>query len=227
MLIVMGPVLGVSVADLYAAAFGPGFLLAGLYLAYLMVRAHPRTRSSARRCRWRSASSSLAAAGARGADRRGAAARPDRARRSARSSPGWRRRPRRRGIGALGALLLDARLPQVHARRACSARCSAPWPPRAWCCCWRSPRTSSARCSRAWAPRTGSPNRCSSLPLPPMLMLVLVLVLIFLLGWPFEWPAIILVFLPIFYPVVTAAADAAPAGHRPTCSWSGSARWSP
>ena len=38
MLIVMGPVLGVSVADLYAAAFGPGFLLAGIYIAYLMVR---------------------------------------------------------------------------------------------------------------------------------------------------------------------------------------------
>jgi TRAP-type mannitol/chloroaromatic compound transport system permease large subunit len=38
--------------------------------------------------------------------------------------------------------------------------------------------------------------------LPPSLMLILVLVLIFLLGWPFEWPAIILVFLPIFYPVV-------------------------
>ena len=38
MLIVMGPVLGVSVADLYAAAFGPGFLLAGLYVAYLMIR---------------------------------------------------------------------------------------------------------------------------------------------------------------------------------------------
>src|SRR3979409_2633712 len=38
MLIVMGPVLGVSVADLYAAAFGPGFLLAGIYLVYLMAR---------------------------------------------------------------------------------------------------------------------------------------------------------------------------------------------
>src|SRR5947207_126515 len=38
MLIVMGPVLGVSVADLYAAAFGPGFLLAGLYLVYLVAR---------------------------------------------------------------------------------------------------------------------------------------------------------------------------------------------
>jgi len=35
-------------------------------------------------------------------------------------------------------------------------------------------------------------------------MLVVVLFLIFLLGWPFEWPAIVLVFLPIFYPVVVA-----------------------
>src|SRR6187402_3741574 len=39
MLVVMGPVLGVSVADLYAAAFGPGFLLATLYLVYLLGRA--------------------------------------------------------------------------------------------------------------------------------------------------------------------------------------------
>src|SRR4051794_41169303 len=38
MLIVMGPVLGVSVADLYAAAFGPGFLLASIYLIYLIGR---------------------------------------------------------------------------------------------------------------------------------------------------------------------------------------------
>ena len=38
MLVVMGPVLGVSVADLYAAAFGPGFLLASMYIAYLMIR---------------------------------------------------------------------------------------------------------------------------------------------------------------------------------------------
>ncbi len=43
-----------------------------------------------------------------------------------------------------------------------------------------------------------------SLPLPPILMLGVVIFLIFLLGWPFEWPAIILVFLPIFYPVVAA-----------------------
>jgi TRAP-type mannitol/chloroaromatic compound transport system permease large subunit len=41
-----------------------------------------------------------------------------------------------------------------------------------------------------------------ALPFPPVVMLILVLFLIFLLGWPFEWPAVILVFLPIFYPVM-------------------------
>src|SRR5262249_9114313 len=44
MLIVMGPVLGVSVADLYSAAFGPGFLLAGIYLVYLVIRATPNPK---------------------------------------------------------------------------------------------------------------------------------------------------------------------------------------
>jgi TRAP-type mannitol/chloroaromatic compound transport system permease large subunit len=33
-------------------------------------------------------------------------------------------------------------------------------------------------------------------------MLLIVMFLIFVLGWPFEWPAIVLVFLPIFYPVI-------------------------
>ena len=38
MLVVMGPTIGVPVNLLYSAAFGPGFLLAGLYIAYCMVR---------------------------------------------------------------------------------------------------------------------------------------------------------------------------------------------
>ena len=43
-----------------------------------------------------------------------------------------------------------------------------------------------------------------ALPLSPALMLVFVVFLLFLLGWPFEWPAIILVFLPIFFPIIDA-----------------------
>ncbi|HYN14039.1 MAG TPA: TRAP transporter large permease subunit, partial [Burkholderiales bacterium] len=38
MLLVMGPLLGVPVNHLYSAAFGPGFLLAGLYIVYCLVR---------------------------------------------------------------------------------------------------------------------------------------------------------------------------------------------
>jgi len=42
----------------------------------------------------------------------------------------------------------------------------------------------------------------SQVPLPDMGKLLLIMALIFVLGWPFEWPAVILVFLPIFLPVV-------------------------
>lgn len=45
-------------------------------------------------------------------------------------------------------------------------------------------------------------NALIELPLGDMWKLALILLLIFVLGWPFEWPAIILVFLPIFLPVV-------------------------
>src|SRR5206468_3667220 len=36
--LVMGPVMGVSVAALYASCFGPGFLLAGIFIVYCLVR---------------------------------------------------------------------------------------------------------------------------------------------------------------------------------------------
>jgi TRAP-type mannitol/chloroaromatic compound transport system permease large subunit len=38
MLVVMGPVMGVPVNMLYSAAFGPGFLLAGCYIGYTLLR---------------------------------------------------------------------------------------------------------------------------------------------------------------------------------------------
>jgi len=45
-------------------------------------------------------------------------------------------------------------------------------------------------------------NSLVALPLGDWWKLALVMVLLFVLGWPFEWPAIILVFLPIFLPVI-------------------------
>jgi TRAP-type mannitol/chloroaromatic compound transport system permease large subunit len=45
-------------------------------------------------------------------------------------------------------------------------------------------------------------NALVALPLGDWWKLGLIMALIFVLGWPFEWPAIILVFLPIFLPVI-------------------------
>ena len=40
MLVVMAPVLDISIIDLYAAAFGPGFLLSAMFIAYTLIRCH-------------------------------------------------------------------------------------------------------------------------------------------------------------------------------------------
>ena len=48
MLVVMGPVMGVSVAELYASCFGPGFLLAAIFIAYTLIRSliNPEARAT-------------------------------------------------------------------------------------------------------------------------------------------------------------------------------------
>ena len=201
MLIVMGPVLGVSVADLYAAAFGPGLLLAGLYLAYLLGRAFvnpalgPPVPAGER---IHSAPVILKEvllgvvplvgliAAALGSILAGLATPTEAA-----------------GIGALGALALAAaygRLSYAGLRRAVLATTA----------------TSSmvlllavtSNIFGAVFSRLGTAGWLTetmlALPLPPVAMLFVVVLLIFLLGWPFEWPAIVLVFLPIFYPVMEA-----------------------
>ena len=199
MLIVMGPVLGVSVADLYAAAFGPGFLLAGIYLAYLAARAfiNPKLGPPVPKAdRVQSLAVMLKEvvigvvpllgliAATLGSILAGLATPTEAA-----------------GIGSLGALVLAAcyrRLTYAGMKRAVISATA----------------TSSmvlllavtSNIFGAVFARLGTANWITesllALPIPPVLMLVVVLVLIFLLGWPFEWPAIILVFLPIFYPVM-------------------------
>jgi tripartite ATP-independent transporter DctM subunit len=201
MLIVMGPVLGVSVADLYAAAFGPGFLLAGIYIAYLMIRSfinpklgppvpmEERVHSVGvlvREVIFGVVPLLGLITATLGSILAGLATPTEAA-----------------GIGTVGALILAVaygKLTLAGLQRALNSTMS----------------TSSmvlllavtSNIFGAVFARLGSANWITetllSFQLPPTLMLVMVLLLIFLLGWPFEWPAIILVFLPIFYPVVKA-----------------------
>jgi tripartite ATP-independent transporter DctM subunit len=201
MLIVMGPVLGVSVADLYASAFGPGFLLAGLYLAYLLGRAfvnpelgppvpvEERVHSVAAMVKEVLVGVVpllLLIGAALGSILAGLATPTEAA-----------------GVGALGAALIaiayrkltyDGLKRAVLATTATSAMVLL--------------LAVTSNIFGAVFARMGTANWITesmlALQFSPVLMLVVVLLLVFLLGWPFEWPAIILVFLPIFYPVMDA-----------------------
>jgi tripartite ATP-independent transporter DctM subunit len=201
MLIVLGPVLGVSVADLYAAALVPGFMLAGFYLAYLLGRSFLNPKLGPPVPRSERAESMLkvvrevllgvvpllALIGATLGSILGGLATPTEA----------------SGMGAFGAILLAAAYRRLTLRGFHTALL-------------QSMATSSmvlflavtSNIFGAVFARLGTANWMTEallgLALPPTVMLVMVIVLIFLLGWPFEWPAIVLVFVPIFYPVVVA-----------------------
>ena len=199
MLIVMGPVIGVSVADLYAAAFGPGFMLAGIYVIYVVIRCllnpklgppvpvEERVDSVWKLLREVAVGVVPLAcliAATLGSILQGLATPTEAS-----------------AIGALGALvlaLLYGKLTYAGLKQAVLSTTA----------------TSSmvlllavtSNIFGAVFARLGTATWITDfmlgLPLPPIAMLGVVIFLIFLLGWPFEWPAIILVFLPIFYPVV-------------------------
>jgi len=201
MLIVMGPVLGVSVADLYSAAFGPGFLLAGIYLIYLISRSMLNPKLGPPVPKEERVTDIvvilkevvigvlpllLLIAATLGSILAGLATPTEAS-----------------GIGALGALILAVVYRRLTYAGLKQAVISATL-------------TSSmvlllavtSNIFGAVFARMGTANWITeamvALPVPAIVMLAFVVILIFLLGWPFEWPAIILVFLPIFYPVVDA-----------------------
>jgi len=199
MLIVMGPVLGVSVADLYAAAFGPGFMLAAIYLGYLLGRAflNPKLGPPVpKEERIYGIGTILKEVffgvvpliglitATLGSILVGLATPTEAS-----------------AIGAFGALILAA----VYRKLTYAGLKRAVLSTTATASMVLFLATTSNIFGAVFA-RMGSANWITdtmlAMNLPPVLMLVVVLVLIFLLGWPFEWPAIVLVFLPIFYPVM-------------------------
>jgi TRAP-type mannitol/chloroaromatic compound transport system permease large subunit len=66
----------------------------------------------------------------------------------------------------------------------------------------RGQRRSFRRPSRCWAGRTWSRNSCSRLNMTPMQFMILSQCIIFILGWPLEWTEIIVIFMPIFIPLL-------------------------
>ncbi len=201
MLIVMGPVLGVSVAKLYAAAFGPGFLLAALYLSYAMVRSYlqphlgpplpPEERAGSPRAVLREFLVGMVPLGALITATLG-------------SILGGLATPTEASAtGALGSLLLAVGYRELTWQRLREAviktlETSSMILVLALTSIWFG--AVFARLGTA----TAMTEALLRLNMPPLLMLLVLNVIIFVLGWPFEWPTIILVFLPILLPIVQA-----------------------
>ena len=199
MLVVMGPVLGVPVNILYSAAMGPGLLLAGLYISYCLVRSainpalgppvpkHERVTDLLELAK-EFVIGVLPLAALIGFTLGTIVA-------------GMATPTEAASCGAFGATLLAL----VYGKLTFQALKNA---------ALATMITSSMVLFLAVASNVFGAvftqlgttdlitNTLVQIPLPDVGKLMLVMALIFVLGWPFEWPAIILVFLPIFLPVV-------------------------
>jgi tripartite ATP-independent transporter DctM subunit len=201
MLVVMGPVMGVSVPELYMASFGPGFLLTGIFIAWTMARClfDPRLGPPLPREERAGSLRILAAELALGML-------PLAVLITVTLGPilaGLATPTEAAGVGAVGTLVLTA------------AYRTLTWT-RLKATVIQTAKQSSMMFLLAVASnvfgaiftRLGSATLLTQtlvgLPLPPMGIMLVVMLVIFLLGWPFEWPAIVFVFVPLLQPTIMA-----------------------
>jgi tripartite ATP-independent transporter DctM subunit len=199
MLILYGATAGVSVVKLYAGAFLPGLMLAGLYMLYVMIRGvlnpalapklPPEERDVAfTQVVWALMTSfmplALLIACVLGAILFGLATPSEAA-----------------AVGALGSLLLAAAYRSLSLEKLkesvfLTARTSA-------MVCWLF--VGSFIFSAVFAYLGGQAlieRFVVGLDLTPTMFLIVSQLIIFLLGWPLEWTEIIVIFVPIFLPLL-------------------------
>ncbi len=200
MLVVMAPVVGVKVLDLFAAAILPGLMLSGLYTGYTMFRA------------WRNPTLGPPLPIEEHAENARVIVKeialgiiPPLVLISATLGSilaGWATPTEASAMGAAGSLLLallSGKMNRKMLHRSLVATLE----------------TSSmimilivaSNFFGAVFSRLGSATYVAdglvSLSLPTWIMLILILLFIFVLGWPLEWVPIVLIFVPILLPVVT------------------------
>jgi tripartite ATP-independent transporter DctM subunit len=199
LLVVMGPVMGVSVTRLFAAAVIPGFILSLLYVGYALVRSlisprlGPPIPPEDRPTSWGPVLKELVLGvvpltvlicATLGSILIGLATPTEAA-----------------GMGSLASVILAA----LYRRLSFELLKDV---------VYRTIQTTSmvmflvtaAVFYSAVFTRLGSTTLIAEslllLPVEPFTLIVIVMAVIFLLGWPLEWPAIVLIFCPIFVPIV-------------------------
>jgi tripartite ATP-independent transporter DctM subunit len=199
MLVVMGPVLGVSVAKLYEAACGPGFLLAGMYIAYTMGRSFinpklgPPVPIEDRpkkmwpvvwECVVGMVPVTVLTIATLGAIIAGLTTSTEAA-----------------AMGAFGAIVMVVCYGRFTWKGLMSA-CQSTLISTSMVLFLAVTSNIFGAVFARFGTATWVTNALLAVPLPAWGTMALVLALIFLLGWPFEWPAIVLIFMPMLAPVV-------------------------
>ncbi|BDD86634.1 TRAP transporter large permease [Desulfofustis limnaeus] len=201
LLIVYGAISGVSVVRLYAGALIPGFMLAGLYILYVIMRAALNPKLAPKPPKEQTdipfselmkmlltsvIPLTLLILSVLGSILFGLATPSEAA-----------------AIGALGSILLALSYRELTWKRLrdsvyLTTRTSA-------MVCWLF--VGSWTFSSVFSYLGGHSvveHFVLGLNLPPVLFLILAQVIIFLLGWPLEWSEIIIIFVPIFLPLLPA-----------------------
>jgi tripartite ATP-independent transporter DctM subunit len=199
MLLVMGPLLGVPVNYLYSAAFGPGFLLAALYIGYCLTRSFfnpslgppvpvEERVHGVRKLAYEFAAGVLPLAVLIGTTLGTMIA-------------GIATATEAASCGALGATLLALAYGKLTPEALKNAAISTVVTSAMVLFLVVGSNVFGAVFNQLGAAQLIK-GAVTAIPLPDMGKLLVIMAIIFLLGWPFEWPAIVLVFLPIFLPVV-------------------------
>ena len=201
MLVVMGPMMGVPVIDLYAASFGPGFLLAGIFIVWTLIRCliNPRLGpplpaeeraiplgSLAVTLRLGMLPHVVLTVVTLGPILAGLATPTEAA-----------------GVGVVGTLLMALAYRTLSWKQFKSAVILTAQQSSMMLFLAVASNVFGAVFTRLGS-ATLLTDTLLKLPLPPMGTLLVVMLLIFLLGWPFEWPTLVFVFVPLLQPAVMA-----------------------
>ena len=198
MLVVMGPVLGVSVAKLYEAACGPGFMLAAMYILYTMGRSFinpklgPPVPVEDRpkkmmpviwECVVGMVPVTVLTIATLGAIIAGLTTSTEAA-----------------AMGAFGAIIMVIAYRRFTWKGLMSA-CQSTLTSTSMVLFLAVTSNIFGAVFARFGTATWITNALLAIPLPAWGTMALLLALIFLLGWPFEWPAIVLIFMPMLAPV--------------------------
>jgi len=201
MLVVMGPVIGVPVTDLFAAAVIPGLVMAGIYTAYALIRCAINPALGPALPEAQHAASKLVilkeflqglvppavlVLASLGSILFGFATPTEGA-----------------AVGAFGSLVLTIAYRRLTWKLLYSSVIKT-----LEVSCLILFLVAASNFFGAVFSRLGTPGMMTQgllgLDLPPMAILAILMALIFLLAWPLEWVPIVLIFLPIMLPLVKA-----------------------